>query len=86
MTARRLEAIKTKFRAASDAASVKRAEALEWELAYFVDSGRYWEHTHFNEANLGEIDNLWLSSTTQLPGSIDPSQGCWRREVMSQAA
>ena len=87
MTVRRLEAIKTVFRAATDRASVKRAEALESQLAYFVESGRYWEKiTDFDAAKLGEIDDLWLSSTIRLPRSVDPSRGCWRREVMSQAA
>lgn len=87
MTTRRLEAVTLMFKEATDTASVALAQSLESQCGYFVESGRYWEHfADFDASKLREIDELWLSSAKRFPKSVDPGEGCWRREMKSQAA
>jgi hypothetical protein len=46
---------------------IKRALALEGELAYMVPSGKYWESKEeFDRSKLSEIDTLWLKSSPKL--------------------
>jgi hypothetical protein len=77
LTPARIEALRSMLEAAIDRASMETADALETELGYFVEDGRYWQHmAKFDAAALTKIDQHWSSSVSQLPASAVPQDAC----------
>jgi hypothetical protein len=77
LTPARIETLRAMFEAAIDRTSMETANALETELGYLVEDGRYWERiAQFDAAALKQIDQHWSSVVSRLPSSAVPRDAC----------